>query len=237
MLLTAVISGVALGFLSSAHCIGMCGPLLISLPHSPSSIWTQFWRKLSYHLSRSWVYGIMGLAVGWFGKGLEKLLPHNFHAWISVVSGILLVVGYYTWPHFKFGNVGTRVLQTLGSLGRHPHWAAEITMGMLNALLPCGMVYVALTMALGQGSPLAAFVLMLSFGLGTTPAMLGCSLLGGRINFRRAFSKVPIKSIAVLTCSGLLIIRGLGLGIPYISPSQGVFSQTEEQPSCCPKKH
>ena len=233
MLLTAIISGFALGFVGSVHCLGMCGPLLLSLPSSKLSAWTNLWRKILYHLARSWVYGMMGLVVGWFGKGLQTILPQNFHAWISMGSGIFLLLGYFTLPRFRLVGFGKNWLTWLGDFGRQSSWATEILMGMMNALLPCGMVYVALTMALGVGSPLGALLLMLSFGLGTTPALLTCSLLGSRLKLSRAFAKIPIKSLAVIVCSSLLIVRGLGLGIPYLSPSQGLFSTSSEQGECC----
>jgi uncharacterized protein len=234
MLLTAIISGGTLGFLGSLHCLGMCGPLLLSMPQGRRSKWGILGRKSLYHLSRAWVYGLMGLLVGWLGRGLEKVLPAQFHAWISIGSGLMLLVGFFVLPKLNTGTLGLSIMPKISALTRSHHWASEVVMGMLNALLPCGLVYVALAMALGMGTPFASFLLMLSFGLGTTPALLGCSCFAGWVNSRSFIRGLPIKSMAVGLCSGLLIVRGLGLGIPYLSPSHGILNSAKaEMRDCC----
>jgi uncharacterized protein len=92
-------------------------------------------------------------------------------------------------------------------------------LGMLNGLLPCGLVYVALAGAVAQGRFLAGITFMALFGLGTLPTMLAIGLSGKvfpvawRMNLRGA---IPF---AVCTLAVLLILRGLALGIPYISPA------------------
>jgi len=91
-------------------------------------------------------------------------------------------------------------------------------LGALNGLLPCGLVYVALAGAVSRGSLAAGILFMALFGLGTMPTMLAVSL-SGRI-LPLAFRSKLRAAIPVGVCllAMLLILRGLALGIPYLSP-------------------
>ncbi|HOW32340.1 MAG TPA: sulfite exporter TauE/SafE family protein, partial [Bacteroidales bacterium] len=92
--------------------------------------------------------------------------------------------------------------------------------GLLNGLLPCGLVYIAIAGSIGSGSALMGAIYMALFGLGTMPMLLAINLSGGFIStsLRKKINKlIPILVIIV---GILFILRGLSLGIPYISPSE-----------------
>jgi hypothetical protein len=101
-------------------------------------------------------------------------------------------------------------------------------LGLLNGLLPCGLVYVAMAGAVARGTLPDGIFFMVWFGLGTLPTMLGISLSGKlfplalRLKLRRA---IPF---GICLLGGLLILRGLALGIPYVSP---VLNSST--PGCC----
>ena len=90
--------------------------------------------------------------------------------------------------------------------------------GMLNGLLPCGLVYMAIAGAIGCGEVLTGTLYMILFGLGTIPMLLGITLAGNMMSFtiRKRINKlIPILVVIV---GILFILRGLSLGIPYLSP-------------------
>jgi len=93
-----------------------------------------------------------------------------------------------------------------------------LLMGAANGLLPCGMVYMALTGAMASGSIAGAALFMFSFGIGTLPALLGLAFWGVKLSWqtRRHMQKAVPYVIAITGI--LLIIRGLNLDIPYLSP-------------------
>jgi len=103
--------------------------------------------------------------------------------------------------------------------------------GLLNGILPCGMVYVALFGAIAMQSESLGVLYMVLFGLGTVPMMSSVIYINSflTIPVRNRIQKV-IPYVAVLI-GILFILRGLGLGIPYVSPSNmSLFVQ--ETPNC-----
>ena len=107
-------------------------------------------------------------------------------------------------------------------------------MGVINGLLPCGLVYIALTGALVYDTPQKSLIYMVIFGLGTCPVMIGCYLfpqlnLGRKIAF---FNK--LLPIALFIMGVWILSRGLGLGIPYLSPDDTLLriNQVEAKESC-----
>lgn len=96
----------------------------------------------------------------------------------------------------------------------------------MNGLLPCGLVYGALGVASLGGNWLQGGIFMFLFGMATLPTLLSLSLIGGslKIKFRPRLEKAA--PILWSLMGVLLILRGLNLDIPYISPRVGgVFSQ------------
>ena len=97
--------------------------------------------------------------------------------------------------------------------------------GILNGFLPCGVVYLALSGAMATGNVFEGIGFMILFGLGTFPAMMAVSMVKNWIKpgFFPGFQKI-LWGMAIIF-AGLLIIRGLGLGIPYLSPMIGEAAQ------------
>lgn len=101
-------------------------------------------------------------------------------------------------------------------------------LGLLNGLLPCGLVYVALAGAVSQGSLLAGSGYMLVFGLGTLPMMLAVSLSGKLLPPALRLKLNGAIPVGICLLAGLLILRGMSLGIPYVSPDLAAAN-----PGCC----
>lgn len=205
------------GLAGSLHCIVMCGPLAMALPLGRLSRWQRPFGLLAYHSGRLTSYATLGAVVGWLGQGLWVV---NLQAPVSITAGALLViwgVSGKTQPSF-----GSWVSQRLGfgalmrQLLKHPQPISWFAMGALNGLLPCGLIYTALTGTLLSSTAGAGMSYMLFFGLGTLPALLGVRLLSTWLShpLRRQFGRVlPVATVLV---GVLLLVRGLQVYTPLL---------------------
>lgn len=211
-------SGFLMGLLGSFHCIGMCGPIVLSLPGKGVGY------KLFYNVGRTITYALLGVAVGLVGQGaafagLQQVLS------IAVGSFMLLIILFTKYKHFDLPTNGILnglylgVKSKLGKFFKSTSLFSPLFIGMLNGLLPCGLVYAALFTALSMGSFVGGAYYMVMFGLGTLPMMLGLGVFKGLISpsFRSQLNKLVPYFLALLAL--LLILRGLNLGIPYVSPN------------------
>ena len=219
-------SAFILGLISSFHCVGMCGPLAIAVPVQHLSATAKKFAIILYHTGRILTYSLLGLLFGLLGR---HIFIAGFQQKASLVLGsiILMVVVYqrlsrnsYTPPIIQsFTNLLQDIMRKLW--GKHSSLSAFL-LGMTNGLLPCGMVYFALAGALSNDSIAGSIMFMGLFGLGTLPLMLSVHFLGTgylTLSFRsKARQLVPVF---IGFMGVLLILRGLNLGIPFISPYLG----------------
>ncbi len=219
MLLSAVI----LGLLGSFHCIGMCGPIAFVLPVDRTNKFKQGYQTLLYHFGRLLAYSTIGLLFGLLGKGLYLA---GFQQRLSILLGILMIVivlipvrvfNKYNFSKPMYGLIG-KVKSKLGLYLKQKSSKAILTIGFFNGFLPCGMVYMALVGAMATSEFYLGALYMFLFGLGTIP-MMTVAVYSKNIfslNFRNKIQKAIPVFVVVL---GLLfILRGMGLGIPYVSP-------------------
>ena len=211
------------GLMSSLHCGGMCGPIALSLPNGSMPYWQYSFGRVLYNLGRIITYTLLGGLLGLFGKGLS-LAGLQQGLSIALGIGILMLVVFSYNPDMLFQKVPifrkfqSLLIRQFNKILRNPSSFSMLLVGILNGLLPCGVVYIALTGALATGSALTGMGYMALFGLGTLPLMLTISLAGNMVSlsFRKTLGKLtPYVMIFFAT---LLILRGLNLGIPYISP-------------------
>lgn len=217
-----LLSALLFGILGSFHCIGMCGPIAFMLPIERKNSLKGFFQILSYHLGRLFTYSFMGLLFGFLGKSFQLL---GFQQYLSVFMGILMII-LILFPRITkkltiSKYVSTIILKVKNALGKelaNKSKTTFFTLGFLNGFLPCGLVYMAIIGALTTTNALTGSLYMLLFGAGTIPLMTAVIYLG---NFSKgAFRKKVVRLIPiVVVCIGVLfILRGLGLGIPYLSP-------------------
>lgn len=219
MLLSAVI----LGLLSSFHCVGMCGPIAFVLPVDRTNKYKQGYQTLLYHFGRLLAYTSIGLLFGLLGKGLYLA---GFQQRLSILLGILMIalvliplriLNKYNFSKPVYRGIGL-IKSKLGLYLKKKSSKAIFTIGFFNGFLPCGMVYMALVGAMATTELYLGGMYMFLFGLGTIP-MMTVAVYSKNIfslNFRNKIQKaIPIFVVMI----GLLfILRGLGLGIPYVSP-------------------
>jgi sulfite exporter TauE/SafE len=207
-----------IGLLGSVHCVGMCGPLAFSIPSGRHNLWSIVTDKLLYNSGRVITYTCLGLLLGYLGKlfwlsGLQQT--------VSIISGALIIAlgiirlskrkikagSSVSFPWFyKLMNFAVK------------HKAGHLILGMLNGILPCGFVYVALFGALNTTTPANAAQFMFWFGMGTFPLMFIATLSFGFLSplIRR---RINVAMPYLMVCLGFwFILRGSGLNIPYLSP-------------------
>ena len=232
MLFTAFI----FGLISSFHCIGMCGPIALMLPVDRTNQAKKVTQIISYHLGRLTAYGSIGLIFGILGKGFYLAgVQQNLSLFIGVAMILALLIPEKIVAQYNFSKpvfkLISKVKSALGSQFKKKSYKSLFTIGLLNGFLPCGMVYVALFGAIAMQSATYGIYYMLLFGLGTVPMMSSMVYLNSflTISFRNRIQKI-IPYVAVII-GVLFILRGLGIGIPYISPSNSsLFIQNK--PNC-----
>ncbi|MBE2255987.1 MAG: sulfite exporter TauE/SafE family protein [Ignavibacteria bacterium] len=223
-----ILIGFLTGLAGSLHCVGMCGPLAIAVPAVNNNL---FLSKFFYNSGRVFTYTLMGLCAGLIG---ERIYLDKFQSYFSIISGIILLAGLVLYLNQK------RLLQIkflsefLGFLKNEiaiffkiKTYKSVLITGILNGLLPCGMIYIALSGAVITGNSISGMFYMMFFGLGTFPLMMGISVYGVKIkNF--IGRKINYISPALITIVAiLLLLRGLNLGIPVISPEVKKNNNTE----------
>jgi sulfite exporter TauE/SafE len=124
------------------------------------------------------------------------------------------------------------VRRAIGILLQRSSLVALFLLGLVNGLLPCGLVYMALAAAITTGTMVQGVMFMAGFGLGTVPVMLTIALLGKQLQGglrKRLSAFLPAFSVVIAV---LILLRGLNLGIPYVSPKV-VEEPREERIECC----
>ena len=216
--------GFFMGLLGSVHCIGMCGPLVMALPILHLNPFQKVVATFLYHLGKITTYGLLGVIVGLFGRQLPF---YNVQQHLSIVIGALMLAYvlwvFYLHPKRKLGFlkidwIQKPVLATLGKLLKQNRVSSFLLIGFLNGLLPCGMIYLALGSAWANQSALQSGLFMVLFGIGTLPALLLVAFGGQLMGF--AFRQKIQKALPYMLFSMglLLILRGMNLGIPFLSP-------------------
>ena len=230
-------SGLILGLLGSFHCLGMCGPIAFVLPLDRENKERKVFQVVLYHIGRLLSYSFIGFIFGWIGKGLYLA---GFQQRISILIGVLMIIlvlipvsvfNRYNFSKPIYSIIG-KVKSLLGKSLKKKSSKALFTIGILNGFLPCGMVYMALVGSMAMGNNFQGALYMFVFGLGTIPLMTTAVYLGNFLSIK-VRAKIQKAIPVFVTIIGLLfILRGLGLGIPYISPSDAGLSISNEPIEC-----
>lgn len=218
-----VFSALVLGFLGSLHCLGMCGPIAFMLPLDRNNQWRKGLQLSIYHLGRLISYALLGLSFGFVGKGLHLF---GVQQKLSIGIGVLMILLVLV-PSRYFGKISLtkpvynfigKVKSKLGEALKKQTPDTFLTIGFLNGFLPCGLVYVALFGAIAMGNPLQGSFYMFLFGLGTVPLMTSVVYASGLFGQKAKVKIRRLVPVFVVIIGILFIVRGMGLGIPYVSP-------------------
>lgn len=223
-----------LGFLGSFHCLGMCGPIALAISAQDKNRYLK--NKLIYNLGRTVTYSVLGGSIGLLGFSLALA---GIQQWISIAMGALIIVMAFFYKRSErmvaqsglFGVVG-RLRQLLGKYLKRGGTSAFFATGLLNGFLPCGMVYLALIASLAMQSPIYGAAYMFFFGIGTIPMLLSVmvtqNMLGASVR-NKLTKTLPYFAMFI---GILFIVRGMGLGIHYLSPHLSNAEQRTEMTIC-----
>ena len=224
------LSAFILGISSGLHCIGMCGPISMMLPLKNATKSKRFFLIILYNTFRISTYAVLGFIFGTLGRQFNL---GNWQQAISILFGSIMIVsvvfnrfsaqfdGITNWYFTKIVRFKNKIIHPKNS----GQISATISLGLINGLLPCGMVYMGLAFSTILASAWHSASFMAVFGLGTLPLMVAMPFLFTIISskWRSRFNKAIPIIVAVFGM--LLILRGLDLGIPYLSPILGFIPQ------------
>lgn len=219
-----LVSAFVLGLLGSFHCVGMCGPIAFMLPVDRTNSLKKVFQIALYHFGRLLAYSLIGLVFGILGKSLYIFgLQQQLSIAIGILMIIVVLIPYKTFSRYNFSKplykVIGKVKSALGKELKKKTPDTFLTIGFLNGFLPCGLVYMAVFAAIATGSLLEGSLYMVLFGVGTIPLMTTAIYIS---RFLKGSVRQHIQKaipVFVIVIGALFILRGLGLGIPYISPA------------------
>ncbi|QEE50851.1 sulfite exporter TauE/SafE family protein [Flavobacterium alkalisoli] len=216
-------SALLLGLISSLHCMGMCGPIAMMLPVDRTNETKKTIQILLYHIGRLIAYGSLGIIFGLLGRGLYLAgMQQN----VAIASGIIMIT-IIAIPEKKFAKynfskpiykVISSVKSGLGAQFRKKSNEAIFITGLLNGFLPCALVYAALFGAIAMQNALLGGLYMVLYGIGTIPMMSAVVYVSNMLTSPLRNKLNSFIPYAVAIIGAFFILRGLGLGIPYLSP-------------------
>ena len=225
-----ILTAFTIGFLGSFHCIGMCGPIAIALPVPKSSNLSFFTGRVLYNIGRVVTYSFLGFLFGLVGG---KIALAGAQQVVSIILGVVIIIAVLLPQRYKNIFVQHKFVQKLAQplksnisiLFKKGTLSSLFLIGILNGFLPCGFVYIGLAGSIASGNAISGAAVMMLFGLGTVPAMFAATVFGKFINVGiRTKLRKAIPVFAILLAA-VFIMRGLNLGIPYLSPKLSSQSQ------------
>lgn len=228
-----IVNGLLFGLISTLHCAGMCGPLAMMLPGNVRS--NRVLYASAYQLGRIGVYISIGLLVFSIGMSFSMF---RMQQGLSVALGAIMVVfalmslfkiqgpSFIRTSFSKFSGVYSKLIAK-GNL------LSAFGLGMLNGLLPCGAIYVAAMYCATFTNALDASAYMFLFGIGTMPVFVAAWMMASK---KFSLKLKPLSyayRLLPLIVGILMVLRGINLGIPYISPEMSQVDQKTEIKNCC----
>lgn len=169
-------------------------------------------RFLVYGLGKTLTYGTLGLLVGLIGAVTATL--QGGQQVLSIAAGVVLIaVGLHlagvSWLSRLAAPVGGSHL--IGWMAGHLRGRGAgpaLALGLLNGLLPCGLVYGALAAALTQGSVTESSLFMIVFGVGTMPALWVSVRLAAWVSIENRILLTRISGILLILYGAFTLLRG-----------------------------
>ena len=234
------ITPLTIGLIGSFHCIGMCGPIVVALPLKKHNLLSKITGAILYNTGRVFTYSVIGILFGLLGRGIHLA---GFQQWTSILLGIVMIITVL-FPYFfrekitigsLFSGFASRLIVRLKRLFTDRSYSSLLMIGILNGLLPCGLVYVAVAGAINSGTVVSGAFFMMFFGIGTIPLLLVAILAGNLIGYQVRSKMLKIVPYFVFMLGVLFILRGMSLGIPYVSPTSEKLAPKGmvEKGSCC----
>lgn len=214
----------SMGLMSSFHCVGMCGPIALALPVPRGNKWMQIAGLLTYNLGRTLTYALLGLLLGLLGSSLSWI---GYLRYLSVFSGVLML-GYVFWPGYLDRHLHTpafwqkiiqQIKRQMAEMLRSKSLLSWLLLGILNGLLPCGLVYLALISSAATGGAWPGSLFMLLFGAGTLPAMMAVGFFKQWFTISLRTKMRKLTPIMLAIAGVLLVVRGFMIEFPVSGPA------------------
>lgn len=233
---SALFTAFFVGLLGSGHCFGMCGGLAAGLGSVPansdsgSNTKPRATSALLFNLGRILSYAGLGLLSAWILASLGHAL--NVPKWSMILRFVTALMIFLIGIQFLFNwqtlagieRIGAKVwkliLPVAVRVSSLPGGAGRLLLGLCWGLLPCGLVYSVLLTASAAGSPVSGAAVMLSFGLGTLPSMLGMSLAAPALasllsdKWTKKLMGAALILLAVLSVT-LMVVKMQGQGAQH----------------------
>lgn len=217
-MLEVIVPSLLLGLAGSLHCVGMCGPIALALVPGAPARRAAAWQSLAYNAGRVSTYAALGGLFGLLGKGLELA---GIQQVISVAVGFLMLgmaflafnVEHKILKFNAFFRFSNEVKSRLARLLRSKAAGSSFSIGLLNGLLPCGLVYAAIAGAIAAGGVGEGAVFMVMFGIGTVPLMLGLPLAGAVLGQKTRLRLQRVRPALLILVGLIMIYRGLNLDL------------------------
>lgn len=226
-----------MGLTGSLHCAGMCGPIIWVMPFQAYSGYKKWLGILLYHFGRISIYALLGVILFSF----KSIFQPQIQQYISIGLGVLLLLvglaSFFPAHRYSIKLPWTDLVRrNLSRFIAKPSVTSLFITGMLNGLLPCGLVYMALSASvMGAHTPVMAASLMYVFGLGTMPMLITLTVIKDKAKFLSMAGMRRFVPAFMLFFGCLFVLRGLNLGIPYVSPKVTVEQNTVKA-QCCHKE-
>jgi sulfite exporter TauE/SafE len=222
-LMDYILAAISLGFLGSFHCMGMCGPIALALPVHQKSTSQKTIAILAYNAGRMLTYALFGMLFGLIGQSFALF---GYQQKLSVLLGVLILLALLVPKRFayhlrftgKLYGLLNRLKNKIAHLFQQRSLRSFFSIGLLNGLLPCGLVYMGVAGAIATGSVMKGMLFMAFFGAGTLPLMFSVSYTSHLLNIKTRHMIHKAVPVFIGMMAVLLILRGLNLGIDYISP-------------------
>ena len=228
------------GLLTSLHCIGMCGPIVLAYSlQSVSSELSDNVRKITIHLlynsGRILSYIALGIISGFAGQAIGSIKMVG--EYVSIIGGVIMIMGglfilipVRTPTLISGGKIGSFGRKLHAGLLQNPTYSSKFVLGTLTPLLPCGILYVMVAKAGSTGNPVEGAVTMLIFGLGMAPALFMIGAFSSVFSAKMRKNAEKIAAIAIVIMGISLMLRGFH--IPYLSWMGGGGHEKTQQCPC-----
>ncbi|HEY4308461.1 MAG TPA: sulfite exporter TauE/SafE family protein [Pirellulales bacterium] len=205
------------GLLGSGHCVGMCGPIALSVA-GPKPHWiSNLRRQLIFSCGRIFTYAVVGAMAGYAGMRMSGRVSTlvNLQAILAVLAGVMLIgqglvsAGFVSWPHSK-RLPACLAPGLLGAFLRDQRLGGTLLAGVFTGLLPCGLVYAYVALAASSGTALGGLMRMTAFGAGTVPLLVVVGASGSLLTLTTRERALRIAACFVIAMGVVSLARGAG---------------------------
>lgn len=213
-----------MGLAGSLHCFGMCGPISLLVPGDKSKRVRYLLGRLVYNLGRICTYAILGFIVGSVGEQAGFAIPQKI---IFLTLGSL-ILGYLfaptslknKWSVNPFINkANSKIKKTISGLHKKNGAVTQFLFGLVNGLVPCGLVYAALSASFITASSLDAATYMMLFGVGTLPMMLAFGFIGSYLPSFLRIKPTLVYSVSYFLLAVFMLYKGFTLPVTHFANS------------------